>query len=189
MNKKLTISFILIVVLSLMVAALMIGCRDKTDQPDGTTRGTQASNSQTTAGTLGEPITDETDDPTTDETTTDGNESEIDVPISPSISIGTVEGEGGKDLDDDPDDPVPTQPDKPAMPTQGNQGSADEEIDVTELTYETFWQLDGDQQKTVIDMFSTYDDFLKWYKAILAQYKAEHPDVEIGNDGIVDMRP
>lgn len=188
MNKKLSMSYILIAALTLCVAALMLGCRGKSDQPDGTGQGTQASNSQTTDGTSGESITDEADDLTTNETTINSDEPEIDIPISPSIFIGTVEGEGAEDLDDEPDDPVPTQPDKPATPTQGNQNS-DEEIDVAELTYETFWQLDGDQQKTVIDMFSTYDDFLKWYKAILAQYKAEHPDVEIGNDGIVDLSP
>ena len=76
----------------------------------------------------------------------------------------------------------PTEPvEEPTAPP-----AMDDEIDVTELTYEMYMAMSGEDQKKVIDQFSTTNDFLKWFKALEAQYKAEHPDVEIGENGMIN---
>ena len=54
------------------------------------------------------------------------------------------------------------------------------------LTYEQYNAMSGAQQRQVIEMFASPEEFMKWYRAVEAQYKAEHPDIEIGADGVID---
>ena len=59
--------------------------------------------------------------------------------------------------------------------------------DLTTLTYEGYMAMNGEQQKAVIGWFASPDVFVKWFNAVEAQYKAEHPEIEIGPDGSVDL--
>lgn len=63
---------------------------------------------------------------------------------------------------------------------------ADSEIDLSTLTYESYNAMTGEMQQKVIAAFADPAEFVKWYHAAEAQYKAEHPDIEIGTDGSVD---
>lgn len=194
MNKKMfasIISIILIAALILSLAALMIGCRAKTDTPGSTPGNTQGSISQTindsTAdGTYDEPITDDTYDSNGDEKT------DIDVPTIPSenVSLGVVEGDGPEDIDGESENSKPSggsDSTQTKQPTQGQDNPAEIEIDIEKLTYETFWALSEKQQIAVINEFSTTEDFVKWHNYLVAQYKAEHPEIELDNSGIIDL--
>ena len=160
------------------------------DEPDGT---------KTTTG----------DDKSTD-TTVPGTTT-----IPPeNVDMGVVEGEEGSGIDDEdvqnttppqntePKDPEqttpPTQntdpkdPEQTTPPTQdgnSNHGNSvlGKDFDITKLTYEGFNALNGEQQRAVIDLFGSPEDFMVWYKAMEAIYKAEHPDIEIGGDGNVNF--
>lgn len=210
MNKRLMIPFTLVAVLTLLLAAVMIGCRAEKNPPDGTSLNASAVQTGDSAGVLdpdntydisGTDVTGENADPTEKDSGTEATE-------EPTISMGAVDGEGSVDLDDEPIAPnnpstptKPTTPNTPTIPnpppvaptepeeTQGQNKPTDPEIDVEALTYETFWALSEEKQRAVINAFSTPKDFTKWYKAMAAQYKAEHPDVEIGDGGIVDLLP
>ena len=183
MNKKMfasIISIILIAALILSLAVLMIGCRAKTDTPDSTPGSTPGSTYETSGNGQ------------TNEDPIDSNNTDIDVPITPSlnVSIGTVEGDGPEDIDGEPENSKPSggsDSTQTNQPTQGQDNPADPEIDIEKLTYETFWALSEKQQKAVINEFSTTKDFVKWHNYLLAQYKAEHPEIELDNSGIIDL--
>lgn len=110
------------------------------------------------------------------------------LPPGVDVSLGVVEGEESGDIDEDFEDvPSVEQPtEKPADPTEQPEGDSvvDGDFDITTLTYEMYMAMSGEDQKKVIDMFSTPEDFVKWFKAVEAQYKAEHPDIEIGDGNI-----
>lgn len=55
-------------------------------------------------------------------------------------------------------------------------------FDITKLTYESYIAMDSDRQREIIDMFSSPQDFVRWYNAVKALYEAAHPDIEIGDD-------
>ena len=44
----------------------------------------------------------------------------------------------------------------------------------------------GAQQQALIDQFASVEEFVKWYNASKAKYEAEHPDIEIGGDTVID---
>jgi len=46
--------------------------------------------------------------------------------------------------------------------------------------------MSGAQQRQVIEMFASVEEFMKWYRAVEAKYQAEHPDIEIGADGVIN---
>ncbi len=219
MNKKMICTLCAMATLTAAVGALMIGCGSETDKPAGSFASTQGSDTQTTDNSMNTSATDWTGDTTvqdpmleetgnidvadpSDPTVGTGSEPVIEVPLPPGVdvSVGVVEGAGSTDLDDTPglsgsvstDNPKPTESAKPTeatKPTQTGNDPLGKDFDVTLLTYEAYHAMTGEQQQAVIDLFSTPNDFVKWYKALEAQYKAEHPDVEIGSNGMVDLNP
>ena len=107
------------------------------------------------------------------------------LPPDADVSIGVVEGVGGSDIDTDSQDGTSAQKPTEATGPEGSESQIDSSFDITRLTYEGFNALSGEDQRKVVDMFGSADDFIRWYKAVEAQYKAEHPDIEIG-DGTVN---
>ena len=193
MNKRLTAIFILIVVLTMMVATIMIGCGNEAEQLPSTTGSADNSGSQNTEAT-------DISTGTVDTTAADG-EVQTDKPLPPGVevSMGVVDGAGSTDLEDDPERPTASQttettkPVQTTKPTQPWEQTPEEilgkDFDIDELDWATYHSMSPEKQKAVIALFSTPEDFAKWHKAALAQYKAEHPDVEIGEDGFVDLNP
>ena len=68
----------------------------------------------------------------------------------------------------------------------GSSNPLDENYDISTLTYEAYINMTGEQQQAVARAFASPEYFIMWYNAAEAQYKAEHPDVEIGNGGSID---
>ena len=149
------------------------------------------------------------------ETTPNQDKEENTEPTTPTIppenvEMGTTEGEKDEGIPDE-DVPVitPTQPDatepeetqpdetepgntqpgetEPEETTPSGGSILGENFDITTLTYEGYHALTGEQQKAVIELFGSPDDFMVWYKAVEEIYKNENPDIEIGGDGSVDM--
>lgn len=91
---------------------------------------------------------------------------------------------------EDPTEPVnttePEDPTEPSVQQPVSDDPLDENYDITTLTYEAYIAMDGHRQEAVVNAFSTYDDFVRWYQAAEAAYKAAHPDIEVGDDGVID---
>lgn len=132
----------------------------------------------------------------------DQNTTSTDPTIPPeNVQMGTTEGEkddGILDEESQGSGTPSTQPTQPSQPeettpiqpeeTEPSDGNVlGENFDLYSLTYEGYHALTGEQQKAVIELFGSPDDFMVWYKAVEAIYKAEHPDIEIGGDGNVDF--
>ena len=101
--------------------------------------------------------------------------------------IGSIDGigSGNSGSASKPSKPAETTP-----PASSSSGSTTDPLsnnyDLTTLTYEGYMAMNGEQQKAVIGWFASPDVFVKWFNAVEAQYKAEHPEIEIGPDGSVD---
>lgn len=115
-------------------------------------------------------------------------ETQQSAPLDAEVSAGVVNGEGSSDLEGDSQDTTVT-----SKPTEGtsngepdDDGSqVDGDFDLAALTYEGYNAMSGEDQRKVIAMFGSTDDFIRWYKVMEAKYMAEHPDIEIG-DGKVN---
>lgn len=72
-----------------------------------------------------------------------------------------------------------------------NSGGADntpsepEDDDLTD--YERYQNMSGEEQMEFINSFDSIEDFFAWLEQAEAEYKAKHPDIEIGDDGVVDL--
>lgn len=233
MNKKLLISYGLIVAMTLLAAVLMIGCGTEINLPEGTTGSLNASSTQTIGSSdhsENSNTEDTFDTPDTDEISGSfnptGNVTDSTKPVEPTIFVGVVDGAGSRDPDEDdsvvPNNPTSSSvPKNPSTPTNANAPTSPSEpvdatesteseettkpvttpaatpqkdnplgegFDIDQLTFEEYeWGMTAEQQKAVIDLFSTPNDFVKWYNAMAAQYKAEHPEIEIGQGGNVDL--
>lgn len=197
MNKRIIISIALVVLLVLsLVAVMMISRGTNEKKPNGTgdqiTGGAEdASAVFDTEGTGNAPGTDGTGN------TPDSTENDEDNAEKPTVSMGVVDGAGSRDPDEDdsnvsdkPTNPNnPTNPSQPVETTPQDNNPLPEDFDIDSLTYEGYERMTGAQQKAVIDLFATPEDFVKWHNAMAAQYKAEHPEAEIGPDGKVELLP
>lgn len=193
MNRKLTFLLALIGIMSLSVAAFMIGCGSDTKQPISDTgdTGDTGSLAITTTDAAG----DMSDVDETGASENVDNETKNTLPNGVEVSVGVVEGAGAENLDDEPQG-TPGTPEISGTQTPSTENTepelTDEELlgpdfDISELTYEQYEAMDSRKQRAVINQFSTGEDFAKWYNAAYAIYKAEHPEIEVGNGGNVDM--
>ena len=178
--------------LALMMVLTMAACRGKTEeptQPEATeptaaqdeiavTDPTEAATEPTRETIPGEPdpyesfATPVTQDPT-----------ESTLPGDVDASLGVVPGEPTPDLEDD----IPSTPGTSQQPTPGGSaGGSTQAPSVTGVTYETYIAMTGAQQQAFIDQFASVEEFVKWYNASKAKYEAEHPDIEIGGDTVID---
>ena len=55
------------------------------------------------------------------------------------------------------------------------------------MTYEQFHALSGAEQRAFQNSFADLDAFFTWYNTAKETYEKEHPSIEIGGNGIVDM--
>lgn len=106
-------------------------------------------------------------------------------PTLPIDAVGGSETLGETYPPEQVQDFTPSQDATNPPPPTGAEDPLNEEFDITTLTYEAYEAMNGEQQQAVIDAFSTPEHFVRWYKAAEAAYKAEHPDIEIG-DGVID---
>ena len=215
MNKSKRWILILLIILAAVAAFLIFGGRSAEPAPQqaevpGETGEPVQTDTQTEETT---PAATEQQDPTapTDASTTEPTddpmtetgvqpESGETLPSDVDVSIGEVEGEimedisgvntgitGGSQKPPQTDDPsggaaTPPAADQPS----GSNPILGADFDLTALTYESYTAMTGEQQKAVIDEFSSPDVFVKWFKAVEAKYKEEHPEIEIGGNDVID---
>ena len=53
--------------------------------------------------------------------------------------------------------------------------------------YEKYNAMTGAEQMEFINSFASIEDFFAWLHKAEAEYEAAHPDIEIGDDGVVDL--
>lgn len=186
--KRLKIMAALLVILSL--AFLCVACGNKTVEP---------------AGEDGNPDTTQQDTATDDKTSADDKTStggkkqkENTTPVEggvvtdgPLTITGGVEedpfGDDNWPTDDKPTDnkPADTKPDsKPDTEPDTKPDTPDASQD---LKWEEYYALTPEQQDAYFDSFSDYKEFQKWMKKAQEQFKEEHPTIEIGADGSIDL--
>ena len=128
--------------------------------------------------------------PEGDETLPEGVDSFLGV--EKDEEIGSIDGigsgnSGGSSKPSKPEENKPAETTPPAKPSTGSPTDPlSDNYDLTTLTYEGYMAMTGEQQKAVIGWFASPDVFVKWCNAVEVQYKAEHPEIEIGPDGSVD---
>lgn len=192
MNKKM-MAIIAAVIVVILVAVLIAV------KPNDAESGRLPSATETIVETMGNVMSttptygNDATEPTVAETKASDAETNVQpeegtLPPNVDVSMGVVEGEESGDIDEESgtDSTQPTE--KPEIPTENpaEDSIVGDDFDVTTLTYEQYMAMSGADQKKIIDLFSTPEDFLKWFKAVEAQYKAEHPDIEIGGDGNIN---
>ena len=105
-----------------------------------------------------------------------------------NVTIGVTEG-AGEVIEENASSTAPENTSTIVTPAVGDSGLDIDlaSFDITTLTYEMYNAMSAEQQRAIIDMFGSPDDFMRWYKAVEAKYKEEHPDMEIGSDGTVNL--
>ena len=105
-----------------------------------------------------------------------------------NIEIDVVEIEMNANIaEDEPEDypiesmpqetiPVETSP----METKPAVNPLGEDFTLSSLTYESYNAMTGEQQKAVIDLFSSPEEFVRWYQFAEAKYLKEHPELANG---------
>ena len=110
-----------------------------------------------------------------------------------NIELGVVAGDMDAEIDEeDPEEfseeftpaettqqemlPTETKPaeTKPAVNPLG------EDFTLSSLTYESYNAMTGEQQKAVIDLFSSPEEFVRWYQFAEEKYLKEHPELANG---------
>lgn len=196
MNKRL-----LTIILALAVALALAACRSNTEDP--TAAPTEPTSVQTEAPETveateapteltipGEPdpydtlATAPSTEPTAEPTQPAAEET---LPGDVDVSLGVVPGESTPDLDEEDGNGNSGTAQQPqTQPTTGeNSGSNDAPV-ITEVTYESYIAMSGEQQQAFINQFASVEEFVKWYNASKEKYDAEHPDIEIGGDTVID---
>lgn len=172
--KRLKIMAALLVILSL--AILCVACGNKPVAPagedgnSGTTQQDAATDDKTSAEDKTSP---DNVTPTEGGTVTDG-------PLE--ITGGVVDS---ADVGDDiswvePDNKSDTKPNKPS----GNTDTPDASQN---LKWEEFYALSAEQKDAYLNSFGDYEKFYNWMKKAQAEFKTDHPDIEIGADGSIDL--
>jgi predicted small lipoprotein YifL len=107
--------------------------------------------------------------------------------IKENVSVGAVEGSGTTEADD-ADEFVPASP-QVNTPVEGD--SNDEPVtinmDIYDITYDMYLAMSAAEQQAVIALFGSTEDFMVWLNYVKAEYEAEHPAIEVGPGGVVDL--
>lgn len=196
MNKK-TILIIALVLATVLVLVLSLNGNKNTTveskpfKSQIATEGTLVSTEEPTGAdeeTEANTETAPTEKPEETEATVAEEEDTIDTFIEENVNMGVAEGDGagGDIIIDDSNPPVQTQPTKPTESEKENE-SVILTVPLTEITFEMYNAMSGAEQKAVIDSFGSMEDFVVWFNYVKDQYEAEHPDIEIGSDGKVDL--
>lgn len=189
MNRR-----ILCLVLALVLCLSVMACGKKQPAPAATEEQTAAA-APTTAADAAQEVAnaegEKADDPAAEAQkpteTAPAYQPGVDTTLPPEVeaSLG-VEEDDTPLIDDDSFETQTPAATAPAAQPEEEPSQIGDDFDLRSLTYEGYHALSGSDQKKVIAMFGTTDDFMVWYGAVEAQYKAQHPEIEIGEGGIVD---
>lgn len=94
-----------------------------------------------------------------------------------------LDGGGNTSNQDDLDD---TKKDEPSH-SGGNSGNTSAPDASQNLKWEEFYALSAEQKDAYKNSFSSKDAFFDWMVAAQDQFTEEHPTIEIGPDGSIDL--
>ena len=95
------------------------------------------------------------------------------------VQMGVEEGR----IDEEEDEPSTTS--KPIATAKPSTPSGD--ITPGSLKWEEFYALSSEAKDAYLHSFKDYDAFYEWMIAAQAQFKIDHPDIEIGPNGSIDL--
>lgn len=131
-----------------------------------------------------------------DATEGSGEGDSVDSFFDENVQLGAIPGADDGALDDSVTGS--TAPAQSNGDTNSNSGSNSVKVmddrldplhpdfDITLLTYKDYTSMDTDRQRAVVEAFSSPEVFIAWYNAVKARYEAENPNIEIGEDGVID---
>ena len=96
------------------------------------------------------------------------------------VQMGVEEGKIDEEGEDEPSTtakPIATA--KPYVPSG--------DITPGSLKWEEFYALSSEAKDAYLHSFDNYDDFFNWMIAAQAQFKIDHPDIEIAPNGSIDL--
>lgn len=101
------------------------------------------------------------------------------------VSGGVVENPFAEDTSDQSqtDD---TRQDEPSH-SGGNSGNTSAPDASQDLKWEEFYALSAEQKDAYLESFGDYQKFYDWMVKAQEQFKTEHPTIEIGADGSIDL--
>jgi len=107
-------------------------------------------------------------------------------PVSTEITVSYVD-ESGTQLRDDsaPSVVIPTT--NPAAPSSGNSGAEISVSNPNEMTWEAFCILTPEQKDEFMNSFDSIEDFIAWMNHAQEVYYKDHPAIELGEDGVIDL--
>lgn len=117
-----------------------------------------------------------------------------------SVTIGVAEGDGNWE-EEEPEpshsggqsssSEEPTDPDQPEQeqPEQGGETPSDPPVtpEGKTLKYEEFYALSPEQKDAYLNSFADYGAFYEWLIVAQQQFTKDHPDIEIGPGGSIDL--
>lgn len=122
-------------------------------------------------------------------------ENDVSVTIGVAVGDGIREEEetepshsgGQSSSSEEPTDP--DQPEQPEQPEQGGETPSDPPVtpEGKTLKYEEFYALSPEQKDAYLNSFADYGAFYEWLIVAQQQFTKEHPDIEIGPGGSIDL--
>ena len=101
------------------------------------------------------------------------------------VSGGVVENPFAEDTSDKSQ----TEDAKQGEPSHagGNSGNTSAPDASQNLKWEEFYALSATQKDAYVESFDDYEKFFDWMVKAQEQFKTEHPTIEIGPDGSIDL--
>lgn len=121
----------------------------------------------------------EASEPTQAQSETETVEIDKDGKVTAEIGVG----DGSIEESDEESEPTPQ--DEQSSTPETNPQTIPEEPENTK--YETFYALSSEQKDEFLNRFENYEAFYHWLIEAQERFKMEHPDIEIGPDGTIDL--
>lgn len=103
-----------------------------------------------------------------------------------SVTVGVAESDGDRE-EEDVDGPAASQSSSSSSAPQPTATPVPMPEDPEKCSYELFCALSPEQKDEFLNSFESYDAFYEWLIAAQEEYKTQHPDVEIGPGGVIDL--
>jgi len=105
--------------------------------------------------------------------------------LKENASVGVAEGDGTENIEGG-DYVVPPQVNVPAEDA-GNDEPVVITMDIYDITYDMYNAMSAAEQQAVMELFGSTEDFMVWLNYVKAEYEADHPAIEVGPGGVVDL--
>ncbi len=186
--------------LLLIAIVVMIAMEPSNVEPVDAAGDTSGAVLQTAEATADEEATENTDaeerNGNADTTDSTQESSDMDSIFAENVQLGVVENENDGGLDGSASGstaPVQSGGDTNSAADSDTAQILDSRLDplhpdfdIMLVSYEDFQAMDADRQRAIVEYFSSMEMFVRWYNAVKEKYEAEHPNIELGEDGIIN---